>query len=39
MKPVNPRVLLKRMETAHRETRRHLDLVHRQIGALWSFLH
>ncbi len=32
MKPVNPRVLLKRMEAAHRDTRRHLDLVHRQIA-------
>jgi len=33
MNPVNPWVLLSRMEAAWRETRHHLDLVHRQIFA------
>ncbi|MBO9126398.1 MULTISPECIES: hypothetical protein [Rhizobium/Agrobacterium group] len=33
MNPVNPWVLLSRMEVARRETRHHLDLVHRQIAA------
>lgn len=32
MTPANPRVLLNRMEAAHRETRYHLDRVHRQIA-------
>lgn len=32
MKPISPRVLLTRMEAAHRETRHHLDRVHRQIA-------
>ncbi|MBX5192678.1 hypothetical protein HJB86_27960 [Rhizobium sp. NZLR3b] len=33
MNPVSPWVLLSRLETAWRQTRRHLDLVHRQIAA------
>lgn len=32
MKPMSPRILLTRMEAAHRETRHHLDRVHRQIA-------
>ena len=32
MNPISSHVLLSRMETAHRKTRRHLDpLLHRQI--------
>ncbi|MEX2696316.1 hypothetical protein [Rhizobium mongolense] len=31
MNPVSPYVLLSRMEAARRQTRRHLDLIHRQI--------
>lgn len=31
MNPVSPRVLLSRMEAARRETRHHLDRIHRQI--------
>ncbi|MBX5242594.1 hypothetical protein [Rhizobium sp. NLR22b] len=31
MNPVSPRVLLFRMEAARRETRHHLDRIHRQI--------
>lgn len=31
MNPISPQVRLSRMEAAHRETRRHLDLLRRQI--------
>lgn len=33
MKPVSPPTLLSRMEAARRDTRHHLDLVHRQMAA------
>lgn len=32
MNPISPWVLLARMEVARRETRHHLDLIHRQIA-------